>query len=241
MVKAFFLPFLLLSGLFSFSAAPSKADYRDALTTVQKENSNYKVTAIDDTGFGDEFRIYHYDDLVIDEIADSAFSGTSFTMLGLTNSVKTINAVAFEGTSINYINFTGSEEEYAALNIPSTIKYSCYAIDEGFINFWDTFIRPEANSDICEISKETYYKVSALYKSLSDDDLTSVNVSIDKSGAKIKDSMKELNRRFAEATPAQPKEEWNQRGAITLIIVIAVIGMTSITVFFLLKTKKIIQ
>ena len=240
MVKAFFLPFLLLSGFFALAEAPSKESYLNAMTVAEKENGNYKVTAIDDTGFNGEFRIYHYDNKVIDEIADGAFSGTTFTTLGLTNSVKNVNS-AFEGTNISYINFTGSEEEYKALNIPSSIKYACYAIDEGFLNYWNLYVRPEADSDICEISKETFYKVSALYKSLSDDDLNIVNATTDKGGAKIKDSMKELNRRFASATPSQQKEEWNQRGAITLIIVIAVIGMTSITIFFLLKTKKIIQ
>ena len=242
MVKALFLPFLLLSGFFALSDAPTKEDYKNALTTTQKENGNYKLTAVDDSSFASEFRIYHYDDLVIDEIDDSAFSSTTFTTLGLTNSVKIVSDAAFNGTSINIINFTGSEEEFVALGLTHQFTHIYYyAIDEGFINFWNTYIRPEANSDICEISKETFYKVSALYKSLSDDDLNVVNATTDKGGAKIKDSMKELNRRFANATPTQPKEEWNQRGAITLIIVIAVIGMTSITIFFLLKTKKIIQ
>ena len=242
MVKALFVPLLLVSGFFALSTAPTKDEYKNALTTAQKENGNYKLTAVDDSSFDGEFRIYHYDDLLIDEVDDSAFAGTTFTTLGLTNSVKTISDAAFSGTNINVVNFTGSEEEFVALGLTHQFTHVYYyAIDEGFINFWDLYIRPESSSDICEISKETFYKVSALYKSLSDNDLNVVNATTDKGGAKIKDSMKELNRRFASATPTQPKEEWNQRGAITLIIVVAVIGMTSITIFFLLKTKKIIQ
>ena len=63
----------------------------------------------------------------------------------------------------------------------------------------------------------------------------------DLAGSTIKDSMKELNRHFATPDGAKKSEEWNQTGAIILIIIIAVIGMTSITVFFLLKTKQIID
>ena len=242
MVKLAFLPFLLFGGLSLLGTAPSQDDYKNALSTVQKENGNYKVTAVDDSSLNEEFRIYHYEDLVIDEIDDGAFNNTTFTTLGLTNSVTTIHDAAFDNTSITIINFTGSKQEFDSLGLTHQFTHVYYyAIDEGFINYWNLYIRPEENSDICEITKETFFEVSALYKSLSDDDLTIVNAYEDKGGAKIKDSMKELNRRFASATPTQSKEEWNQRGAITLIIVIAVIGMTSITIFFLLKTKKIIQ
>ena len=91
------------------------------------------------------------------------------------------------------------------------------------------------------MSKEQYNHVRELYASLSADDKAVVDAYEDAAGSKIKDSIKELNHHFASPNQAKKTEEWDQTGAITLILVIAVIGMTSITIFFLLKTKQIID
>ena len=80
-----------------------------------------------------------------------------------------------------------------------------------------------------------------MYKSLSNDDLAVVDSYVDCSDAKISDSMKELIHHFQEDEPAQQNDEWNQTGAITLITFIAILGMTFISIFYLFKTKHIIN
>lgn len=240
MVKLLFFPLFMMA----FGLAPKQAsdnvNYRDFLNTSLNERGNYTLDSIDAFS-GSEFRIYHYDDLFIDEISDSAFSGTTFSSLVLTNSVKHINQTAIESaTNIKTVSFTGSKEEFDALGITfSSVSY--YAVDEGFINYWNKNIRPEASSNICSISRETFNYVNDLYKNLSNSDLEVVNDYKDLADVKISESMKELVRVFVEPEPAKKNDEWNQTGAITLIIFIAVLGMTSITIFYLLKTKNIIH
>ena len=243
MVKIALLPLLFLVSLFGLNANNTKEDFKAALNATAKENGCYRLDSIDATGLGSEMRIYHYDDLLIDEIADNAFVGTSFTSLALTNSVVTVGANAFSGvTSLTTMYFTGSESEYAALNISYEFEdVYYYAIDEGFINYWIKEIRPNAEANICEITVDQYNYVRYLYTNLSAEDKVVVDAYEDLAGAKIKDSIKELNIHFAAPGGAKKSEQWNQQGAITLILVIAVIGMTSITIFFLLKTKQIID
>ena len=228
------------------SSAPVKSapvDYKERLVTSINGRGYYTLNSVNTSGLGNQMRIYHYDDLVIDEVSDSAFSGTSFTSLMLTNSVLYIHDAAFEGTSINKLLFTGSQEEYQSLNLTyfADNKVSYYSLDEGFINYWNKNIRPQEDSNICDISDATFKEVLGLYKNLEEDDLVSVDATKDKAGATIKESMKELMRVFATPEESNHSDEWNQTSAITFIIVIAVLGMTSITIFFLLKTKNIIN
>lgn len=238
---------LLFASLFSLGMPKetknAKSDYKDMLVTVANERGNYTLMGISPSFSGDEFRIYHYDDLIIDEIDDSAFSGVTFTSLMLTNDVDYINDAAFDtGSSIKRLYFTGSEDEFAELHLNHSFDYvSYYSKDEGFINFWNEKIRKTEDVNICDISKDTFNRLYALYKNLSAEDLVTVDNYKDIAGAKISDSMKELIRVFAGTQPSQKKDEWNQTGAITLIIVVAVLGMTSITIFFLLKTRHIID
>lgn len=238
---------LLFASLFLLTPvkAPTNSaqDYRAALTTVQNERGNYTLTGVDASSFGNEFRLYHYDDLVIDEVSDTAFNGTTFSTLMLTYSVTHIDNTVFENASnIKNIYFTGSEAEYQALNLAhSFTSVSYYSKDEGFILFWNREIRPTKDTNICSINKATFNQVYSMYKQLDKNDLKVVDNYEDLGGAKISDSMKQLVNHFSESKPSRKNDEWNQTGAITLIIFIAVLGMTSITVFFLLKTKHIID
>ena len=242
MVKIGLLPLLFLAGLFGVNNSTRHENYREYLTTTLKENGNYRLDSVENADI-EEIRIYHYDDLLIDEIADNAFSGTSFSKIALSNCVKTVGTNAFAGvTSLTTMYFTGSEEEYSSLNISYEFQdVYYYAIDEGFINYWNKEVRPNEDSNICEISSDKYNYIRHLYTSLSTEDKDEVDSYKDLAGATIKDSIKELNQHFAAPGGAKKTEEWNQTGAITLILVIAVIGMTSITIFFLLKTKQIIN
>lgn len=245
MVKALLIPLLALGLGVSFldnkqEQLANNTDYKSCLVTSLNERNNYTLNSIS-SFTGSEFRLYHYDDLLIDEVSDTAFSGQTFTTLMLTNSVTHISKTAFDNCpSITKIKFTGSKEEYQALgDLPATTYF--YACDEGFMNYWNKYIRPEAGSNICSISKATFQDINVLYKNLSTEDLAVVDATKDLAGATIKESMKELIRVFSGSEGSQKTEEWNQTGAITLIIIVAVIGMTSITIFFLLKTKHIIE
>ena len=238
---------LLFASLFMIApvnkAQNVKEDYKSALITEVNARGNYTLTGVDASFSGSEFRLYHYDDLLIDEVSDTAFNGTTFTSLMLTRSVSYIDDDVFDNaTNIKNLFFTGSESEYQSLNLShSFTSVSYYAKDEGFIYCWNTKIRPTKDTNICSISKETFNQVYSLYKQLDKKDLQTVDAYVDLAGAKIADSMKQLVNYFSESKPSRKNDEWNQAGAITLIIFIAVLGMTSITVFFLLKTKHIID
>ncbi len=242
MGKLMLAPLLFLCPMFALSSN-TKDEYKAALTTSINERENYTLVSIDDSSLGDEMRIYNYDDLYIDEIANNAFDGTSFTSLALSNCVTIVGESAFANvTTIKTLYYTGSEEEFLALGIEyefDNIYY--YAIDEGFINYWNKEVRPTKDTNICEITTDQYNYIRELYTDLNTEDKAVVDAYVDLAGVAIKDSIKQLNKLFASANGSNTTEEWNQTGAITLIIIIAVIGMTSITVFFLLKTKQIIK
>ena len=97
---------LLLSLLFPvlplFSTAPKmQFDYKSCLEVELNERGNYTLTGI--KGFsGSEFRLYRYEDQLIDEVSNDAFLNTNFSSLVLTNAVKYIDELAFENApSIN--------------------------------------------------------------------------------------------------------------------------------------------
>ena len=95
--------------------------------------------------------------------------------------------------------------------------------------------------NICNITRDQYNQTMTLYNDLIKTDVDVVNNYVDAAGYKISDSIKELIRVFSDIPSPKKKDEWNQTGAITLIIVIAVIGTTAITIFYLLKTKNYIS
>ena len=218
--------------------------YFDYLVLEKNERDNYTLMGIN--GFsGSEFRIYHYDEYIIDEIDDNAFVNQNFDTLVLTNTVKKVSNNAFlNAPSIQELKFTGNATEFSALEISYEFSngYYLYSVDEGFINYWDEKIRPTSTSNICnDIDYKTYQEVYGLYLNLSEEDRAVVDAYEDAANAKIKDSMVELKNHFSQTPNSNQTEEWNQTAAITLITIIALIGMTSITIFFLLKTKNIIH
>ena len=236
------LPLLALALPFS---AP-KDQYKNVVQTCSTSNSrgNYTFTKLVDYEQS-EFRIYRYDDYLVDEIADEAFKdNNTVNTLVISNCVTHMtDAVLDNAPNIKTIKYTGSKEEFVTLGLKEEYNNSVieYAVDEGFINYWNKEIRPDKDINICNIGEEKYNKVYKLYRQLFDDDLASVNEYVDVSDAKIKDTMKTLVEYYDQGSSAKKTEEWNQTGAITLIIFIAIIGMTSITIFFLLKTRNIIQ
>ena len=224
--------------------AEQRPNYKSFLTYSDNERGNQTVTGVASSyKSSDIIRVYSYEDMPVDEIADDAFVDTEFTSFVLSRNISHISDAVFTNApNITHVEYTGSIAEFNALNLSFNINYvSEYAVDEGFIYFWDTVIRPTAETDICTISKDTFNKAYGLYKALIPTDLEVVNAYEDKGGAKIGDSMKVLISLNTNQPSQNQKDEWNQTGAITLIIVISIIGMTSITIFFLFKTKKLID
>ena len=225
-------------------AGPHDA-YRSYLNTEDKGDGSYRVTSVkDDYKGSSDIRIYRFEENPIDEIADTAFVDTTFTSVVISKDITHINDAVFTNApNITNIYYTGSLEDFAKLNLSfDTNHVYPYSVDEGFINHWNEVIRPNSGINICnDVSRDTYLYTLGLYNRLSKADLDIVNAYEDAAGAKIGDSMKELINHYKESGSQKRSDEWNQTGAITLIIVIAVMGTTSIAIFFLLKTKNIIE
>ncbi len=100
----------------------------------------------------------------------------------------------------------------------------------------------EDNTNLCDIQKDIYLTMKDKYDLLSTQEKTFVNQSIDRAGIQIKSSIDYLDEYFKEK-PSNPstKREMNKSTAIALIVTASIIGMTSISLFFFLKTKNIID
>ena len=236
--------FPLLFLLLPFMAIDPHNGYRSYLRSENKGDGLYRVTSIKEEykGYSD-IRIYRFDDNPIDEIGENAFAGTTFNSIVLSRDITIIPDAAFTNApNIEKIYYTGNLDDFAALNLSFDINNVVpYSVDEGFIYYWNTVVRTSASTNICnDVSRATYQSTLSMYNNLTKADLDVVNSYVDIAGAKIGDSMKELIKHYQESGSQKKNDEWNQTGAITLIIVIAIIGTTSIAIFFLLKTKNII-
>ena len=213
----------------------------DGLIVEQNERGNYTLTGVSSVN-SEEIRIYYNESKIIDEISDTAFTTcTQLNSLMISKCVLYVNDAAFID-SISTVNYTGSQEQFEALNITkefANINY--YACDEGFINYWNEKVRTSAEVSICDMSKSDFQALYALYSNLSLTDRKTVDETKDIANEKIGESMAVLINQFKTPQSSQPKNEWKQSGAITFIIIVSVIGMTSICIFFLLKTKQIIS
>lgn len=244
MVKAILLSALLVPvglGLANVEVNYASTKVNDSFITVVNERNNLTITGIKE-GQRDkiEYRIYNNESGLIDAISDDAFIDCpNIESLMLSYTVKYIETNALNG--IENVFYTGSEEEYNSLNLTYAGNVTFYAYDEGFINYWIRNIRVEENTSICDMSKEQFNELYSLYKNLKTSDKKIVDQYVDIAGEKIGDSMKELIDMFVKKNPSRSKDEFSQGNAIGVIIVIALIGMTSICIFYLLKTKDVIS
>ena len=240
MIKTLLALTLLASPLL-INNAPKAPLVNDGLIVEQNERGNYTLTGVSSVN-SEEIRIYYNESKIIDEISDTAFTTcTQLNSLMISKCVLYVNDAAFID-SISTVNYTGSQEQFEALNITkefANINY--YACDEGFINYWNEKVRTSAEVSICDMSKSDFQALYALYSNLSLTDRKTVDESKDIANEKIGESMAVLINQFKTPQSSQPKNEWKQSGAITFIIIVSVIGMTSICIFFLLKTKQIIS
>ena len=239
MTKTFLALALLASPL--LINAPKASLVNEGLVVNPNDRGNYTLTGVSSVN-SEEIRIYYKENQVIDEISDTAFTTcTQLNSLMISKCVLYVNDAAFID-SINTVNYTGSQEQFEALNITKQFgQINYYACDEGFINYWNEKVRTSAEVSICDMSKSDFQALYALYSNLSLTDRKTVDESKDIANEKIGESMAVLINQFKTPQSSQPKNEWKQSGAITFIIIVSVIGMTSICIFFLLKTKQIIS
>ena len=230
--------------LFTSALGNQESSKNPAFNLEINERGNYTIVSVkSDYASNKEIKTYYDQECLIDEISDDAFvSCTNLQTLVLSYSITHISNNAFID-SIKTVKYTGSAEQYAQLGITKGFdNISYYSSDEGFINYWNLNIRPNADSNICNITNETFRTAYTLYCELTITERDIVNTSLDKAGEKIGSSMKVLINQFnVNPQPSNKGTTWNQKGALSFIIVVAVIGMTSICVFYLMKTKQIID
>lgn len=222
------IPLLLASTLTSSNWF--RTDYEDDFNI--KNNVLVEVT----NKTTNEIRIYKASGITV--VADDAFKDCQFTTIMVSNSVKEIND-EFPETLTTFL-YTGSEQE-CDFTISDGIEVKYYACDEGFLNYWTTYIRPGINGSICNVAKADYVKMKELFASLTDFEKSYV-LEVEDGTGKIKNSIKFLDEHFANSNRSQSKEkEISQSTMIALILIIASFGMTSIGIFYILKDRKVIK
>ena len=157
---------------------------------------------------------------------------------------KDVNTYTYQlfSNKISQINFTGSGEEWALKNIETTQPVFFYENDEGFINYWNDVVRTSEDIDVCKMSKEDFIFLKEKYDSLSLNDKLIVDGHIDRANQKIKDTMEYLKKYFeADSSKTKTKSNLPQDMTLGIIVGVAIFGMTTISIFYLLKKQGIIS
>ena len=231
MFKTIFTLFALLGGIGLTNTTPLPPEYSNdfivengVLTGVQNEaKASYT-----------QFRIYSNSGIV--EVSANAFDGCVVESIMISDTVQRFYPVLNAGTIVNLT------KEISAYNfdLPDNVTINEYACDEGFINYWDLYIRNNVDQSICNVSKEHYNQIKILYSNLSNQDKLTVNHISDGTGT-IEDSLKYLDGHFNSSPSQKTNKEIPQTVMITVILVIASFGMTAIGIFYVLKDKKVIN
>ena len=243
------LPLLMASFLLinpKGSRVPPRSN--DSQFTYNQVSDYYVITGVQDDYLSkDELRIYgkEYDEdhRYVKEVAADALDTASYTTIMISKDVETF------GPSLNnkIVYYTGTEDEFevfvTANSIDVTKISALYyqACDEGFIRFWETEIKTLPS--ICDIltDKPLLNKMFKLYDQL---DITLDKKVVDEyetEDTTIKELVKYIESLVDPDPEPAKKSELSQNTMMTFILAIAGIGMTSITIFYLLKDKKIIE
>lgn len=248
MKSLFALPLIILTSLSPlFAEREIGDDFTSDQFILQEVSTNeYKIVGVAEDFIEEtELRIYDFDDKKIISIDENAFaSATNLESIMISNKLTnfSISENAFNGLDkFKTINYTGSLEEFEELEFTNDkITINDYACDEGFMNFWNKFIRPTSDSSLCDVSKENYLKVQALFDELSLDDKDRVKDIEDGDGT-INDALNYLKDYHKEHKQDSRPKEVSKSTMIVLILVIASIGMSFICIFYLLRERKIIS
>ena len=118
---------------------------------------------------------------------------------------------------------------------------------EEFLQYYKEEFRKDNSGkiiNICDITYASFREMYAKYIALNDEDRKVVDSNLDyEEGYTIKNSIDTLLDRFSEAqkSSSNSKRTLDQSSSIIVIVVIAVFGMSTICVFFVLKNGNIIQ
>ena len=181
-----------------------------------------------------QFRIYSNSGIVA--VDANAFDGCNVESIMISDAVRNFYPVLNEGT---IVNLTKEKSAYH-FDLPDNVTINEYACDEGFTNYWDLYIRNNVDKSICNVSREHYTKIKALYSNLSEQDKLTVKNLEDGTGT-IEDSLEYLDSHFNSSPSKMTTKEISQSVMITVILVIASFGMTAIGIFYVLKDKKVIN
>ena len=239
------LPFGLNSKSFDVNPISKENTY---FNLTDNGDNTYIISSLKDNNLS-EYRFYSS---YVENDTECKISGISPNLFNdlandasvmVSKYIENYNGDLFSNEKIKTINFTGSKTEWDSKNVVVSQTINYYAFDEGFVAYWCDFIRPTPESDICSISKETYQELRNKYDSLSLEDRYVVNEMKDYAGESIEDTMIYLSKYFSEQSSANTKTKSNLPQDMTLgiIVSIAIFGMTTICIFYILKKEGIIN
>lgn len=240
--KLLSLSFLFVPFAFSSIKTSSEVNTNEAFILNNIEDNNYELIGVKDEYLSyEELRIYNDSNYTIVSIKDDAFLAcSSLTSLMISYSVNSISSLP---NTVNEIHYTGSKKMFNSIHfeLGEDVLFFDYSYDEGFIYYWNTLIRPSQNSDICEIGNELYSDLLTRYNLLSDYDKSIVDEYEDIAGVKIVETMKFLKNYFMPTQPSNNTNYISQEKTMSIIVIITIIGMTTISIFYLLKKLNIIS
>ncbi|MCQ2802189.1 MAG: hypothetical protein MJ225_00655 [Bacilli bacterium] len=110
-----------------------------------------------------------------------------------------------------------------------------------FLDYWENDFR---KTPTCDVKYEDFMVMITKYQALSSADKEIVDNTTDvRDGCKIKEVITTLVNRFYRITPqnTDKKDTLTKSTTIIIIVSVAVFGMSTISVFFILKNKKVID
>lgn len=115
---------------------------------------------------------------------------------------------------------------------------------EDFLNEWNNTVRPTDDFDPCSgLSRSQFESLKQKLHSLSEEDQTYVLSQKDgNTSLTIGETFKTLEKLFSQpAAQSRGDGEISESAAIGIIISVSLVGMTAICVFYMFKTKEIID
>lgn len=103
----------------------------------------------------------------------------------------------------------------------------------------------EGQKSICETTKDQYNELIALYSALTQEEKEEVNAMIDEHDPDytIGEEMKEIVRLYfsPQSISEAPKPKLDQKTTIIIASVVSIVGMSAISVLFILRNNKFIE
>ncbi len=114
---------------------------------------------------------------------------------------------------------------------------------DSFVSYWKSEFKPEGVR-ACDISKEKYLEMMDRYLDLTKDEQAEVNIVNDlEEGYTIGDVIKTLVNKYYpnQQSIKDEKPKLDQRSIIIIASVISIVGMSAISVLYILKNRKLIK